>query len=258
MSNNTYIIPGYITGNEIKNVRKKLKMTQKEFALFASVSKPTVERWEREEKVSGPIVSLIEILKRDLSIPEKFRIPEKKYKLRLYYMFENTVCTIIDIDEVTRSVSIKNYINNPQFRAFGINTEQANMYPLSFMKPYVSHVKAEPFTLISPPIMTFHVSDISSMGIVSAVSSVSDSFSDPLVSKTVVVFCSAFCSISTISSNLFEHPLKQKTDNIKTANNFFNFIPIPLFLYRYFLKSILQYETILLIEVFVSSEGSDV
>ena len=123
MSNNTYIIPGYISGNEIKNVRKKLKMTQKEFALFASVSKPTVERWEREEKVSGPIVSLIEILKRDLSIPEKFRIPEKKYKLRLYYMFENTVCTIIDIDEVTRSVSIKNYINNPQFRAFGINTE---------------------------------------------------------------------------------------------------------------------------------------
>lgn len=123
MSNNTYIIPGYITGNEIKNVRKKLKMTQKEFALFASVSKPTVERWEREEKVSGPIVSLIEILKRDLSIPEKFRIPEKKYKLRLYYMFENTVCTIIDIDEVNRSVAIKNYTSNPQFRAFGINTE---------------------------------------------------------------------------------------------------------------------------------------
>ena len=123
MSNNTYIIPGYITGNEIKNVRKKLKMTQKEFALFASVSKPTVERWEREEKVSGPIVSLIEILKRDLSIPEKLRLPEKEYNLRLYYMFENTVCTIIDIDEVNRSVAIKNYTSNPQFRAFGINTE---------------------------------------------------------------------------------------------------------------------------------------
>ncbi len=123
MPQNNYIIPEHITGKEIKSIRKKLKMTQKEFALFSGVSKPTIERWESEEMVTGPIVTLTEIIKRDLSIPEKFRIPEKKYKLRLYYMFENTVCTIIDIDEVTRSVSIKNYINNPQFRAFGINTE---------------------------------------------------------------------------------------------------------------------------------------
>ena len=38
-------------------------------------------------------------------------------------MFENMVCTLIDIDETERLVKIKNYIDNPQYRAFGINTE---------------------------------------------------------------------------------------------------------------------------------------
>ena len=33
------------------------------------------------------------------------------------------VCTIMDVDEMNRKVTIRNYIDNPLFRAFGRNTE---------------------------------------------------------------------------------------------------------------------------------------
>ena len=39
-----YNVPDYITAEEIKKFRKKLGMTQKEFAELLGVSKPTVER----------------------------------------------------------------------------------------------------------------------------------------------------------------------------------------------------------------------
>ncbi len=41
-----YHTPAFLTSDEIKQVRKKLNMTQKEFAGLVGVSKPTVERWE--------------------------------------------------------------------------------------------------------------------------------------------------------------------------------------------------------------------
>ena len=123
MQANKYVIPEYISGEEIKKIRKSLKMTQKAFSEFIGVSVPTVERWESQEQVTGPVVPLVEILKRNKNIPEKLAVPTERLKLRLYYMFENMVCTIIDVDESERKVRIKNYIDNPQFRAFGINTE---------------------------------------------------------------------------------------------------------------------------------------
>ncbi len=36
-------------------------------------------------------------------------------------MYEDSVCTIIDVDESRRKVEINNYTDNPQFRAFGVN-----------------------------------------------------------------------------------------------------------------------------------------
>ena len=121
MKDNRYIFPKTTCGSEIREVRKALKMTQREFAEFSGVSKPTVERWESQKEVSGPIVTLIEILKRNKLLPQKYTIPQGKPKLRMYYIYVNTVCTIIDIDETERTVQIKNYIDNPQLRAFGIN-----------------------------------------------------------------------------------------------------------------------------------------
>ncbi|MCR4587005.1 MAG: helix-turn-helix domain-containing protein, partial [Lachnospiraceae bacterium] len=61
-----YLTPGHTSSREIKNVREQLKLTQREFADFVGVSKPTVERWESgKEQVNGPIVLLIEILRRN-------------------------------------------------------------------------------------------------------------------------------------------------------------------------------------------------
>ena len=119
-----YIIPDHTTAEHIKELRKQLNMTQKEFAEFAGCSKPTIERWESgDRKITGPVVTLIEILKREKAWPKKLAIPEKKLRLRIYYMCKDEICTVIDADESQRVVEIKNYTDNLQYRAFGINTE---------------------------------------------------------------------------------------------------------------------------------------
>ena len=38
-------------------------------------------------------------------------------------MYKNMVCTVIDVDEMSREVKIHNYISNPLYRAFGINDD---------------------------------------------------------------------------------------------------------------------------------------
>ena len=38
-------------------------------------------------------------------------------------MYDDYICTVIDVDEPTRTVHIKNYTNNVMMRAFGKNTE---------------------------------------------------------------------------------------------------------------------------------------
>ena len=52
---------------------------------------------------------------------EYYDIPEKVYPLRLFYMKGNKYCTLIDIDDVRRIVSIKNFTDDPFDRAFGNN-----------------------------------------------------------------------------------------------------------------------------------------
>ena len=51
METRRFAVNEYVTSEEIKNARKKLGLTQKEFAQLIGSSKPTVERWERE---NGP------------------------------------------------------------------------------------------------------------------------------------------------------------------------------------------------------------
>lgn len=118
-----YNVPDYITAEEIKKFRKKLGMTQKKFAELLGVSKPTVERWENgEKKITGPVVMLIDLLSEHDDWLENREIPEQKYSLRLWYMYKNKKCTLIDVDEVQQKIRIKNYTNNIMFRAFGANT----------------------------------------------------------------------------------------------------------------------------------------
>ncbi|SKA68991.1 putative transcriptional regulator [Eubacterium uniforme] len=119
-----YVVKEYLTSEDIKKVRETLAMTQKEFAEFVNCSKRTVENWESNgENIKGPIVPLVEILMRQPGFVKKLEIPNKKLKLRLWYMYENMTCTIIDVDEVSREVKIRNYVDNTLYRAFGVNTE---------------------------------------------------------------------------------------------------------------------------------------
>ena len=122
MKNTQYAIPEYLTAEEIKEIRKKMKLTQKEFAELLGLSKPTIERYETSEAlIKGPIVLALFLLSRDSETIENLIIPEKKYPLRLKYMYKQYLCTVIDVDEINQKVSIHNYTNNLMFRAFGIN-----------------------------------------------------------------------------------------------------------------------------------------
>ena len=117
-----YAIPDYITKDDIKRVRKLLNMTQKEFAELIGSSKPTIERWESgKENITGNIVLLLNMIENNPDYINKIKIPEKKYPLRLFYMYKHNICTLIDVDQIKQEIKIINYTNNLMFRAFGIN-----------------------------------------------------------------------------------------------------------------------------------------
>ena len=119
-----YVIGKQMTGDDFRRLRNILGMTQKEFAAFAGCSLRTVENWEtKKEPVTGPVVTLAEFLFRWPELVRKLEVPQNKMKLRLWYMYKNIVCTVIDVDELNRLVEIHNYISNPLYRAFGANTE---------------------------------------------------------------------------------------------------------------------------------------
>ncbi|MBQ3418597.1 MAG: helix-turn-helix domain-containing protein [Erysipelotrichaceae bacterium] len=122
--NKKYVIGSYVLGKDIHRTRKNLNMTQQEFADFLNCSKRTIQEWERNKKpIKGIIVTLLDIIQRNPDIVEKLTLKPNDLKVRLYYMYENIVCTVIDVDEISRKVKIKNYIDNALFRAFGINNE---------------------------------------------------------------------------------------------------------------------------------------
>ena len=58
-----FAFPSELSGEGLKRIRRKLKLTQAEFASFAGVSVKTVERWETAgQPISGPIVVLVNLL----------------------------------------------------------------------------------------------------------------------------------------------------------------------------------------------------
>ena len=122
MKNTLYAVPEFILSEDIKRVRRKLNMSQSEFAKLIRSSKPTVERWEMsKDKITGPIVFLINMLDDNIDYVEEITIPEKEYNLRLYYMYKNKICTVIDVDTVKEKIKIKNFVKYFLFKAFGNN-----------------------------------------------------------------------------------------------------------------------------------------
>ena len=111
-----------ISAEEIKRIRNKLALTQAGFAQLVNVSQKTVERWESEKRpVTGPIVTLIKILSEYPQLCNEYKVPEKTEPMRLWYMYKNEVCTIIDVNEREKRVRIYNYTKDNIFRAFGAN-----------------------------------------------------------------------------------------------------------------------------------------
>lgn len=115
-----FAIDETISAVDIKNLRKKLSVTQAEFARIVNVSVKTVERWESGNKpVTGPITTLCKMLSEYPQFVEKIKIPPKEYPLRLKYMNNNELCTIIDVHERKRLIKVYNYANNIINKAFG-------------------------------------------------------------------------------------------------------------------------------------------
>lgn len=116
-----FVLPEYTTAKEIKRLRKDLHLTQKDFAELINCSKPTVERWERsEEVIRGPIVPLLRMLQKYPEYIQEIRIPDKVWQIRMWYMHDQDVCTLIDVNEQERKVKVKNYTDKIMFRAFGV------------------------------------------------------------------------------------------------------------------------------------------
>lgn len=120
MKRKEFAINSFVTSEDIKSVRKKLGLSQADFAVLTNVSKKTIERWETtKDEITGPITTLIKVLREYPQIYDGLQIEDSKYPLRLIYMCLNEICTIIDVDEKDRRVSIRNYTNDLQRRAFG-------------------------------------------------------------------------------------------------------------------------------------------
>lgn len=124
MNTMEYAIKNIISANELKKIRKKLKLSQAEFAKLANVNKRTVENWEmKNEPIKGVIVSFVRLLEMYPEVVDKLQIPKQDTPLRLYYMFGNDICSVIDVDEIHRKVKVYNYTDNLIFRAFGVKLE---------------------------------------------------------------------------------------------------------------------------------------
>ena len=135
MGERLFITPEYTTAQEIKRVRIAMGLTQKEFAALINASKASVERWERsKEAITGPICLLIKMLEQFPEYVTNARVPERTMPVRLWYMHNETVCTIIDVNELKQDIHITNYTDNVMFRAFGVEEQpDYNMY-LEFLE----------------------------------------------------------------------------------------------------------------------------
>lgn len=130
-----YAVPEYATAEDIKRVRKKLGLTQKDFAVLVGSSKPTIERWESgKSAVTGPIVLLLYMLELNPTFVETIKVPKKDYPVRLWYMHKQAVCTLIEINEMKREIRIRNYTDHIMFRAFGVNEHPTYEEYLEFLE----------------------------------------------------------------------------------------------------------------------------
>ena len=66
---------------------------------------------------------LMKLLDRDAEYIQTLLIPPRELPIRMWYMYKDTPCTLIDVDEMRKIVRIRNYVDNVQFRAFGVKED---------------------------------------------------------------------------------------------------------------------------------------
>ena len=135
MKESMFVTPEYITAKEIKALRKQLGLTQKEFSILVNCSKSTIERWEMSsEPITGTIVLLVKMLERYPTYVKDIKLPPKTMPIRLWYMHDQMVCTIIDVNEMKKEIQIVNYTDNIMFKAFGVEEHPDYDMYLSFLE----------------------------------------------------------------------------------------------------------------------------
>lgn len=124
-----------LSAAEVKIIRKKMGMKQKEFAQLLNVSVKTVEHWESNGSiVKGASAAFLCVLRERTWLKDELEIPEKRYPLRLRYMYRQRLCTLIDVDDKAQRVEIKNYVTDPVYRAFGRNEHPKYSDYLGFLE----------------------------------------------------------------------------------------------------------------------------
>ena len=124
VENKTFAIRRQASAEDIIKIRKRLSLTQQRLADFMNVSKKTVEYWERKKKpITGPVVTLLKILEENPALMEYYTIPERCFPLRLWYMYHDEICSVIDVDEKNRRIKLYNFTDSYLKRAFGRNSE---------------------------------------------------------------------------------------------------------------------------------------
>lgn len=73
------------------------------------------------EEIKAEIREVLNIKIPKLEFYEICDVPEKVLPLRMWYMFKDKKCTLIDVDDKNRIVRIKNFTNHFMFKAFGNN-----------------------------------------------------------------------------------------------------------------------------------------
>lgn len=116
-----FVVPENVNGDDIRVIRKRSGLTQKQFARWCNVSVKTVERWESgKETVHGPLTTLLVIMLNQPDLVRYYNLVPSEYRMRLFYYYRNFLCTVIDVDERMRKVQIHNYVDDVQMRAFGV------------------------------------------------------------------------------------------------------------------------------------------
>lgn len=135
MNNTNYNIKNSITSDELKHFRTTLGLSQVAFAKMLGVSRPTIERMETsDKKISGPIAVLVDMLSENMELFQERVIPPKIYPLRMWYMYNDKKCTLIEVDDMNRKIHIQNYTSRIMYMAFGANQKPSYEDYSEFLK----------------------------------------------------------------------------------------------------------------------------